>query len=557
MDKEQIAYFEYARKSTEGEDRQALSIPGQLEDTAKLVERERLRVLATFTDSGSAKVPFNRPNYSEMIRRIKKGEAAGVIVWKVDRLVRNHLEGGELVHLLQTGVIRSIWTPNREYLSKDSAILISLETSMAAQYSVDLSERVAKGLAKKAEMGQPPCMARLGYLNTKNTLHGSNKIIADPKRWHLVRKLHDLILTGRYTMREAAAVLNEQFHFRTRGSRHRSSRPLSLSMAHKILSDPFYTGNFYYKGRLYKGAYKPMITMEEHKRIKDILARRNKPKVHKHDFAFTGFIKCGSCGCSITASKKLKKLSTGEYRAYIFYHCTKRKSGTPCAEKHYTTERDILEMIGTEISRITVTQRWKEWALNTVRGNYQPKLDEQSALLQTARSHERSLLAELDTLLDLRIANTINEEKYHQKKAEREMQVLAAREKTRRLEENVNDWENRLSPRLDFAVSAADLLKSDNPKAQKSVCGYLGWNWVLSGKKLTFTRFPWFDYLEKIHFTLSPEITRLEPEKPLQGLTESLFLETVPYLSALVEHIGTLDESKEPANPCGAARTTG
>jgi len=108
-----------------------------------------------------------------MIKRLKKGEASGIIVWKIDRLARNHLEGGELIHLLQTGVIKSIFTPNREYQSRDSALLISLEASMASQYSVDLAENVKRGLSKKVAMGQPPYIAPIGYLNTKRVEHGS------------------------------------------------------------------------------------------------------------------------------------------------------------------------------------------------------------------------------------------------------------------------------------------------------------------------------------------------------------------------------------------------
>jgi site-specific DNA recombinase len=340
-------YFIYARKSTEGDDRQSLSIPSQIEDDLKVQVREQLTVVDTIADSASAKIPFNRRGYLSMIERIKKGEASGILVWKIDRLARNHLEWGELMHLLQTGIIQSIWTMHREYQSSDSALLISLEASMATQYSVDLSEVVKRGLDKKVAMGQPPLIARTGYLNTKLNEHGANSIVVDSERWPLMRMAFDKMLTGQYTMLQIVTMLNNEYHFRTRPSRNRTGSPLSLSMLHRAFTDPFYSGYFKYKGKLHKGLYKPMITIEEFDRIQWFLHRKGKAKPHKHDFAFTGFITCGCCGCAITASKKLKKIKlTGEYKTYSWYHCTKRKGGAVCIDKKYTSEQEMTAMIG-------------------------------------------------------------------------------------------------------------------------------------------------------------------------------------------------------------------
>src|SRR6266699_2867144 len=98
--------------------------------------------------------------------------------------------------MLQDGQIVSIITPYRHFKTEDNALLFSIETSEANQYSRDLSVNVKRGLRQKYEMGHPPGYAPLGYLNTKSSLRGSNKIIVDPKRWHVVRKGFDLILSG-------------------------------------------------------------------------------------------------------------------------------------------------------------------------------------------------------------------------------------------------------------------------------------------------------------------------------------------------------------------------
>lgn len=163
MNKEKINYFIYARKSTEGEDRQILSIDGQLRDNEAIVKREGLAVVDTITEKRSAAIPYNRPGFTEMIERIKKGEANGIVVWHIDRLVRNHLETGEFQWLLQTGVIKSVWTPSREYRSEDNALLFSIEASVATQFSRDLSVKVKRGMKQKIRHGPAAryCATRL------------------------------------------------------------------------------------------------------------------------------------------------------------------------------------------------------------------------------------------------------------------------------------------------------------------------------------------------------------------------------------------------------------
>jgi len=545
MKRENINYFIYVRKSTESDGRQVLSIPAQIEEAAKLQARENLNVVGTFTDSHSAKIPFNRPEYSEMIRQIKKGNANGIIVWKVDRLSRNHLEGGELIHLLQTGVIKSIWTPSREYQSSDSALLISLEASMASQYSVDLGENVKRGLNKKVVLGQPPYIAPLGYLNTKQIEHGTNSVVNDPKRWHLIRKAFDLILTRQYTIVQVASILNNDHNFRTRTTKKRTGKPISKSILQRTLTDPFYTGYFNYKGQLHKGSYKPMVTLEEFDAIQVILGRKGRPKPHKHVFAFTGFIQCGHCGCAVTASKKLKKIqSTGEYRTYTFYHCTKRNGTLICPDKQYTKEKEMEAMIEEILNKISIGPKWKQWAIETIKEDYEDELLKHEELLKNTHAYEQKLLLELDNLLDLRIENVLSEEKYNQKKAEREMQLIRVQEKFKRLQQNVNDWIAQVEEKFDFVENVVEKFKTGDPRLRKIICMDIGWNWLLKGKKLTFSMHEWLVEIEKIKSHYEQEKHQLEPIKTFEEYKQTDSFEAVRLIGrSLCDYIRTIKDN--------------
>jgi len=514
MDKEKINYFTYIRKSTESDGRQVLSIPAQIEEATKLQEREHLNVVDTIISSASAMIPYNRPEYSEMIKRIKKGGASGIIVWKVDRLARNHVEWGELMYLLQIGVIKSIWTPHREYQSRDSALLIALEASMATQYSVDLSDNVKRGLRKKIELGQPPLIARLGYLNTKFSEHGTNAIVVDKKRWVHMRKAFDLMLTRQYSIAQIVEILNNEFNFRTRPSKKRSGRPLAISILHRAFTDPFYTGYFNYMGKLHKGTYKPMITLEEFDAIQDILGRKGKSKPIKHQFAFTGLMTCGSCGSAITASRKLKILrSTGEYKTYTFYHCTKKKRAIPCKLKSSTAERILVSLIEKELETIELIPEMKSWAVETIKEDYDDELMKHKKLLKSTQDYEQKLRLELDTLLDLRISQELTDQQYTQKKAEREALLIRVREKCKNIESNINAWIDQVTEKLDFAVTASELFKNDDFQLRKRICNYFGSNWILEGKKVTFTRPGWVFDIEKLKIHYGPEFEGLEPRK--------------------------------------------
>jgi len=157
-------YFLYARKSTDVEDKQVLSIEAQLAELRELAKRENLHITEEFIEKRSAKIP-GRPIFNEMISRIQNGEAQGIVCWKIDRLSRNPVDSGKIQWLLQQGIIGHIQTHGQSHYPNDNVLMMSVELGMANEYVRQLSENTARGLRQKARNGDFPGLAPFGYIN--------------------------------------------------------------------------------------------------------------------------------------------------------------------------------------------------------------------------------------------------------------------------------------------------------------------------------------------------------------------------------------------------------
>ncbi|MDD5146886.1 MAG: recombinase family protein, partial [Candidatus Pacebacteria bacterium] len=195
---QKIKYFLYARKSNEAEDRQVTSIGAQIDELKKIAKDYGLNIIETLSEEQSAKAP-GRPIFDKMLKRIYQNEARGILCWKLDRLARNPIDGGQIQWMLQQSVIQNIQTYDKNFTPTDNVLMMSVEFGMANQFIRDLSVNVKRGLRKKVNDGWLPGIAPAGYLNTPDREKGYKVIVEDPERFPLVRRMWDLMLTGNFT----------------------------------------------------------------------------------------------------------------------------------------------------------------------------------------------------------------------------------------------------------------------------------------------------------------------------------------------------------------------
>jgi len=103
-------YAIYARKSTEGEERQVRSLGDQVVECNNLAKRLNIQVLEKniITESESAKEPDIRPKFRKLLEDLKAGRIDGIIAWHPDRLARNMKDAGEIIDLLDKKIIKDL-----------------------------------------------------------------------------------------------------------------------------------------------------------------------------------------------------------------------------------------------------------------------------------------------------------------------------------------------------------------------------------------------------------------------------------------------------------------
>jgi len=196
-----MKYIIYTRKSTEDDDRQVLSIESQLAELQEFAAKEKLEIVASFQEAKTAKEP-GRTRFAEMLSLIEKGKAEGILSWHPDRLARNSIDGGKIIHLIDKGIIKSLKFPTFWFEPTPQGLFMLQVAFGQSKYFVDnLRENVKRGMRQKVRNGVWPVWAPIGYLNNPKT----RMIDVDVRKGPKIRKLFESYATGKHNLGSLAS----------------------------------------------------------------------------------------------------------------------------------------------------------------------------------------------------------------------------------------------------------------------------------------------------------------------------------------------------------------
>ena len=280
-----LRYCLYARKSSEDDERQALSIDSQIHEMQELAVREGMNVTEIRRESHSAKASGERPEFNRLMTDIDQGMFNAILTWAPDRLSRNAGDLGMLVDLMDKGRLHGIRTHSQKFTnSPNEKFLLMILGSQAKLENDNRGINVKRGLKNKVEMGWRPGLPPLGYLNERSINRGQNRIFIDEERAPVIKKVFEMVGHQQATGRAIFTYLKE-INFKTR-----TGKNVTLSSVYKILKNPFYYGSFEApagSGKWYKGAHEPLITQELFDRVQNQLSVPDRPIYGEKEFQFT------------------------------------------------------------------------------------------------------------------------------------------------------------------------------------------------------------------------------------------------------------------------------
>ena len=441
-----------------------LSIEAQLSELRALARRDDLDIVQEFVEKRSAKTP-GRPVFEEMMRRIERGEAHGIVCWKIDRLSRNPVDSGRISWMLQQGTIAKIATHDRVYLPHDNVLLMSVEFGMANQYVRDLSVNVARGLRAKARRGVYPSIAPLGYLNDPRT----RTIVINKKKAPIIRKAFEMYALGTERYEDIARFLFENgiTTGATRGWTKGGGRFLKREQIAFLLSNPFYIGRFRYAGEMYDGTHTPVVSKELFDQVQKVLkARSNKNRPPGNDpQVYCGLLSCSECGCSITAEEKVKHQQNGNMHRYVYYHCTKKRGTCNGA---YLREEVLDAELSDLLSRFHLPREWAEEMECMAQKDAQEAEQSATASVSALRADIAVLNEKIARLTDLFVEQDIERGDYLARKRALVDERRQLEEQVLKFERNAAHWLEPLREWIKDASMLDEIAQSENLSLKKS-----------------------------------------------------------------------------------------
>ena len=506
-------YGRYSRKSSE-DDRQVNSIADQQRELDEIESKEKLNVLIKFSGESQSAFSPGRPIFAEVIKAIESGKINSLLVWHANRLSRNSVDAGWLIHLMDTGKLIEIKTPSKVYHNtSNDKFLLQLDFSMSKKDSDDKSDVVKRALEGRALRGLPSGMSKVGFLNDKTEEKGNRKWVVDEVRFPLVVQLFEKMLTGKYSPAQMYRYAKEELKLTTTNRKKVGGRPIAFSYMYFLLRDPIYAGFFFYNGKRCEldKRLPRAITEEGYWKIQAMLGAKGRPQPKTHEGLYNHFLTCGQCNgkmapdhkfqliCSACKLKfsctnktacpkcktKIQNMKDPTYCSYSYYYCLNNKKHRTTCIKNSMEEKKIEKTIYDKFTNeICISKEFSDWCLKNLSIIKDNEILEESSVKTALDEQESRVKTKLNNLLSYRITRTdiTPEQEEIFDGQERELQQEWSDVKQRKTQKI--DWYSEAVKEFNLMTELEEILKNGTPTDKKNALYELRSNLTVSEKNL-------------------------------------------------------------------------
>ncbi len=470
----------YCRVSSKEQEIEGFSIPAQIKLLKDYAQKNRIEIIREFQDVETAK-QSGRIGFNEMISFLQKNPDCRIIlVEKTDRLQRNFKDWVTLdemklkIHLVKENVVIS------EDSRSSEKFIHGIKVLMAKNYIDNLSEETRKGMLEKAEQGIFPSYAPLGYRNVKGS-DGKNVIEPDPDLAPIITRMFERYVTRSMSIREVTKMAQaEGMVFR------KSKDPVPVSTVHKILRNRIYSGDFDWKGKTYHGKHQPLISRDLWNQVQAVIDHRfsRRHRKSKHDFAFSGLISCGHCGCSLVGEIKKGR--------YVYYHCTGYKGKCP---DPYTREEIFEEKFTEVLGGLSFDHDILEWITEALRQSHEDEKAYHDEAISRLQNEFTRLQGRIDVMYVDKLDGKIDGAFFDIKSRE-------WREEQDRIQRTIEEHQDANQSYLDEGIKilelsqrASELFQKQEPREKRRLLNFLLSNCTWKNGELEVTYRQPFDMI--------------------------------------------------------------
>ncbi|MFD1156810.1 recombinase family protein [Roseovarius aestuarii] len=456
--------FGYIRVSTQKQG-EGVSLEAQKDAITAFASQHNLTVTAWFEEKETA-AKRGRPIFNQVLRKLKRGEAQGLIMHKIDRSARNLRDWALVSELPSLGIDIFFATESLDFKSQGGRLAANLQAVIAEHYVHNLREECIKGLNGRLKQGLYPFRAPIGYLDNGR----GNPKTPCPQKAPLIKEAFRLYSSGQYSMRSLMPVLEDL------GLRNLAGKPISQHGIETILGNPFYTGLIVIKrtGAVYQGIHEPIIDTQMFQRVQDVKAGKAGKKITRHNHLYRGLFRCGHCDGPMTP-----ELQKGR----VYYRCQVSSCPTMTIREDRLANAISTAFTRYEISDDQAAQLQKDWMAWI-------DSDERDEGIRSVELRMDQAMARLSRLTDLLVDNAISQDDFFERKRTLKLELAALKEEQGKSTQ-FHPTGAQMKKFLELMKNLAELHRSAKPAEKRWMIENCFSNRAVIGRELCLKPYSW------------------------------------------------------------------